>query len=104
MAKKAKQTQPDSLEGIEQALTRSEQFIEENSEVLSYIVGVIVILIVLYIGAKRFYFTPLEEEAAGQMFMAEKFFERDSFDQDLLKLLRIIKLPKRLILLNTTPE
>ena len=80
MAKKAKQTQPDSLEGIEQALTRSEQFIEENSKVLSYIVGVIVILIVLFIGTKRFYITPLQEEAAGQMFMAEKFFERDSFD------------------------
>lgn len=80
MAKKAKQTQSDSLEGIEHALTRTEQFIEDNSKVLSYIVGGIVILIVLFIGAKRFYITPLEEEASGQMFMAEKFFERDSFD------------------------
>jgi len=80
MAKKAKQIEVDSLEGIEQALTRSEQFIEDNSKVLTYIVGAIVIFIVLFIGAKRFYITPMAEEAAGQMFMAEKFFERDSFD------------------------
>ncbi|MCF8379990.1 MAG: tetratricopeptide repeat protein [Bacteroidales bacterium] len=80
MAKKAKQPQADSLEGIEQALTRTEQFIEDNSKPLTYIVGAIVILIILFIGAKRFYFTPLEQEAAGQMFMAEKFFERDSFE------------------------
>jgi len=80
MVKKAKQTQADSLEGIEQALTRTEQFIEDNSKALTYVVGVIVILIVLFIGTKRLYLTPLEEEAAGQMFMAEKFFERDSFN------------------------
>lgn len=80
MAKKAKQTQADSLEGIEQALTRSEQFIEDNSKVLSYVVGVIIIVVVLFIGTKRLYLAPLEEEAASQMFMAEKFFERDSFN------------------------
>jgi tetratricopeptide (TPR) repeat protein len=31
-------------------------------------------------GVKRFYISPLAEEAAGQMFMAERFFDRDSFD------------------------
>lgn len=80
MAKKAKQTQAESLEGIEQALTRTEQFIEDNSKGLTIVVGVIIILVVLFIGTKRLYLTPLEEEASGQMFMAEKFFERDSFN------------------------
>jgi len=80
MVKKEKQSQPDSMEGIEQALTRTEQFIEDNSKTLSYLMVAIVVVVVLYIGAQRYYIAPLQEEAAGQMFMAEKFFERDSFD------------------------
>ena len=80
MVKKENQNQPEGLEGIEQALTRTEQFIEDNSKVLSYIMAAIVVLVVAFIGANRYYIDPLQEEAAGQMFMAEKFFERDSFD------------------------
>lgn len=80
MAKKAPKNQPDSLEGIEQALTRTEQFIEDNSKLLSYIMLGIILAVVIFIGSKRYYFKPLEEEAAGQMFMAEKFFDKDSFD------------------------
>jgi len=80
MAKKAKQTQPDSFEGIESALTRTEQFIEDNSKVLSYIILGIIAAVLIFMGTKRFYLKPLQEEASGQMFMAEKFFERDSFN------------------------
>ncbi|MGC9343410.1 MAG: tetratricopeptide repeat protein [Bacteroidales bacterium] len=80
MAKKAKQTQPDSFEGIESALTRTEQFIEDNSRVLSYVILGIIAAVLIVMGTRRFYFKPLEDEAASQMFMAEKFFERDSFN------------------------
>jgi len=80
MAKKAKQTQPDSFEGIESALTRTEQFIEDNSKILSYIILGIIAVVLIFMGTRRFYIKPLEEEASSQMFMAEKFFERDSFD------------------------
>ena len=80
MAKKAKQTQPDSFEGIESALTRTEQFIEDNSKILSYIILGIIAAVLIFMGTKRFYLKPLQEEASGQMFMAEKFFERDSFN------------------------
>lgn len=79
MAKKAKQSQPDSFEGIESALTRTEQFIEDNSKVLSYVILGIIAIVLIVMGTRRFYLKPLEEEAASQMFMAEKFFERDSF-------------------------
>lgn len=79
MAKKAKQTQPDSFEGIEHALTRTERYIEDNSKIISYVILGIIALVLIVMGTKRFYLTPMEEEAAGQMFMAEKFFEKDSF-------------------------
>jgi tetratricopeptide (TPR) repeat protein len=80
MAKKAKQSQPDSFEGIESALTRTEQFIEDNSKILSYVILGIIAAVLIVMGTRRFYLQPLEDEAASQMFMAEKFFERDSFN------------------------
>ncbi len=40
MSKKKNVKQTDkNLEGIEQALTRSEQFIEDNQKVLTYVLG-----------------------------------------------------------------
>lgn len=80
MVKKPRQTQPDSFEGIEQALTRTERFIENNSKIISYVILGIVLVVIAYIGVNRFYITPLEEEATDQMYMAERFFERDSFN------------------------
>ncbi len=81
MAKKAKQaTQDKSLEGLEMALTRTEQFVEDNSKKLSYVVLGIVIIVLIFIGVKRWYIVPLEKEASQQMFMAERFFDKDSFN------------------------
>ncbi len=81
MAKNAKQTHQDkNLEGIEVALTRTEQFIEDNSKTLSFIVLGIVLAVLIFIGVKRWYITPLENEASQQMFMAERFFDKDSFN------------------------
>ena len=81
MSKKVQQNQKDTgFEGIEQVLTRSEKFIEDNQKRLTQAVFVIVILVLVIIGAKRLYFSPLSEDAARDMFMAERFFERDSFN------------------------
>jgi tetratricopeptide (TPR) repeat protein len=81
MAKKKNVKQTDkNLEGIEQALTRSEQFIEENQKILTYVIAGIVLVLLIIIGGNRFYLKPLNEEAASDMFYAERFFEIDSFD------------------------
>lgn len=81
MAKKKSTQQSDkSLEGLEQALTRSEQFIEDNQKVLTYILIGIVLVLLLVIGGNRYYLKPLNEEAAADMFYAERFFEIDSFN------------------------
>lgn len=81
MSKKKNVKQTDkNLEGIEQALTRSEQFIEENQKALTYfLLGIIVILLII-IGGNRYYLKPLNEEAAADMYYAERFFEIDSFN------------------------
>ena len=81
MSKKNSEKQTDkNLEGIEQALTRSEQFIEDNQKGLTYILGIVIVVLLVVIGGNRFYLKPLNEEAAGEMFYAERFFELDSFN------------------------
>lgn len=78
MAKK-KQHGEGGIESVETALTRSEQFIEDNQKIIVRIVTLVLALVVIYIGARRLYFQPLQEEANGQMFVAEQYFESDSF-------------------------
>ncbi|RPI45826.1 MAG: hypothetical protein EHM46_01320, partial [Bacteroidetes bacterium] len=81
MAKKKSVKQTDkNLEGIEQALTRSEQFIEDNQKILTYILAGILLVLLVIIGGNRYYLKPLNEEAASNMFYAERFFEMDSFN------------------------
>jgi len=81
MSKKKNVKQTDkSLEGIESALTRSEQFIEDNQKFLTYILGGILVLLLVIVGGNRYYLKPLNEEAAADMSYAERFFEIDSFN------------------------
>lgn len=81
MSKKKNVKQTDkNLEGIEQALTRSEQFIEDNQKVLTYILGGLIVVLLVIVGGNRYYLKPLNEEAAANMYYAERFFEIDSFN------------------------
>ena len=81
MSKKKNVKQTDkNLEGIEQALTRSEQFIEDNQKLLTYILGGLILVLLIIVGGNRYYLKPLNEEAAADMYYAERFFEIDSFN------------------------
>ena len=81
MSKKKNVKQTDkNLEGIEQVLTRSEQFIEDNQKVLTYILSGLIIVLLIVIGGNRYYLKPLNEKASADMFYAERFFEIDSFN------------------------
>jgi len=68
------------LEGIESALTRTEHYIEENRKSLSIIAGAIVVAVLLYFAFNRFYMQPKEKNAQKQMYVAEQYFEKDSFN------------------------
>ena len=80
MAKQKKPVTDDKLQGVESALSRTEQYIEDKQKPLTYITLAIVIIVVGYLGYKRFIVVPAENEAQSQMFVAEQYFERDSFD------------------------
>jgi tetratricopeptide (TPR) repeat protein len=77
---KKKTAQEDNLQELESALTRTEQFIEDNQKKITYVVGAIVVIVGIYLAFNRFYMQPKENEALTQMFMAENYFEKDSFN------------------------
>jgi len=77
---KKKSNQDDNLQELESALTKTEQFIEDNQMKITYAVGVIVVLVAVFLAFNKFYLQPKEEEALNQMFMAENYFEKDSFN------------------------
>ncbi|MFV0590226.1 MAG: tetratricopeptide repeat protein [Draconibacterium sp.] len=79
MAKK-KTEQVDNLQELESALTKTEQFIEDNQKIISYVVGGLILVVAVFLGFKKFYVQPQEKEANSQMFMAVNYFEKDSFN------------------------
>ena len=72
--------QEDNLQELESALTKTERFIEDNQNMITYIVGGIILVVILFLGFSKFYLQPKEDEALSQMFMAENYFEKDSFN------------------------
>ena len=70
----------DQFAQIEETLTRTEQFIEENQRSLMTIVGAIVAIVALFSAYQNFYIAPMEEEAQAEMYMAELYFQKDSFN------------------------
>ncbi|MGM0496480.1 MAG: tetratricopeptide repeat protein [Bacteroidota bacterium] len=80
MSKKKKESAPEQLESVESALSRTEQFIENNQKTLTSVVFAIVIIVGGYLLFQRYYMNPMENEAKGQMFRAEQYFAQDSFN------------------------
>ena len=73
----------ERLEVVEEALSKTEQFIESNQKSLIIVVSVIVLIVLGYFGLNKYYLQPREREAETQMFMAEKYFESDSLNKAL---------------------
>jgi tetratricopeptide (TPR) repeat protein len=78
MAKKNKTE--DQFAQVEQTLSKTEQYIEDNQKSLMLIVGVIIGIIILFNAYQRFYIEPLEVEAQTEVYMAELYFQKDSFN------------------------
>src|ERR1035437_3417275 len=80
MAKNTDKTE-DRIVAVEEAFSKTEQWIEKNQRIIIIVVGVIVVVVLGFFGFKRFYLAPKEKEAQAQMFMAEKYFEMDSINK-----------------------
>ncbi len=72
--------QEDNLQEFESALTKTEQFIEDNQKLLSFIVLGALIIVSSYLAFQKFIVDPKEDEAQSYMFVAEQYFQKDSFN------------------------
>ncbi len=79
MAKKQDRTEGKII-AVEEALGRTEQFIEKNQKIIIIVLATIMALVLGYFGVKQFYIKPQETKAHAEMFYAEKYFELDSLD------------------------
>ena len=79
MAKQTDKTDKQFAQ-IEETLTKTEQYIEDNQKSLTVIAGAIVAIVAIYLGFTNFYLEPLEQESHADMYMAEIYFEKDSFN------------------------
>lgn len=79
MSKKKIQETPKGFETVENALSRTEKYIEENQKSLSIIVLAIIVVVGGYLGYRKFYLEPANKEASAAMYVAQQYFEADSF-------------------------
>jgi len=79
MAKKTKDANPQTIKNVEQTLTKTEQFLEENYKPLLITLGIIVGLVGIF-WLTRIYLSKRNNEAQSQMYQAERYLEMDSLN------------------------
>jgi tetratricopeptide (TPR) repeat protein len=84
MAKTKEKEKIQKAEGrivaVESALSKGEQFIEKNKNLLFYIILGILVVVGGYFAYQRYIQVPKEREAQAAMFAAEHYFEIDSLN------------------------
>ncbi len=83
MAKKKDATE-DRIEAVESALSKSEQFIENNQKIITYVIGAVIVIVILFFGYNKYIANPKEKAANEAMFQAELYFEQDSLNLALI--------------------
>jgi tetratricopeptide (TPR) repeat protein len=83
MVKKSDKTE-ERIVAVEEAFSKTEQYIEKNQKLILIIIGSLVVIFLAYfVGFRGYYLPKKEKDAQTQMFMAEKFFEMDSLNKAL---------------------
>jgi tetratricopeptide (TPR) repeat protein len=73
------QEEKDELQQVNEALGRSEQFIEKNKKALLIALGVIILVVGGVLFFRNGYLLPREKAAQEMIFMGEQYFAIDSF-------------------------
>lgn len=76
---KVKKTE-EKIIAVEEALGKSEKFIEKNKNLLFYILLAIVVIVGGYLLYRKYVMIPREREAQSQMFVAQQYFAIDSLN------------------------
>jgi tetratricopeptide (TPR) repeat protein len=79
MAKNKKDENPQTISNVEETLSRTEHFLEENYKSLLIGLGVVVAIVgLIWLG--RLYLNNRNKEAQSQMYQAERYLEMDSLN------------------------
>jgi tetratricopeptide (TPR) repeat protein len=70
----------DGLAEVEQALTKTEQFFEKNLNYVLYAVIGIIVVVLGILGFQKYIVGAKAKEAQNQIFAAQNYFEKDSFN------------------------
>lgn len=76
---KQNQSQESTFENVEQALSRTERFVEKNQKIITTIAVVAAVVVLGYYGYQKYIYNPKVLEAQEQTFPAEQYFKVDSF-------------------------
>lgn len=82
MAKKIENAD-EKIVAVEEALSRSEMFIEKNQKIIIIALAAIVIVVLGFLGYRKFISEPREIKANNEIFSAQGYFEQDSLDKAL---------------------
>lgn len=80
LEKMAEEFKDEPIVDIGEAYSKTEHFIEENKKGISIAVGIVIAVVGLYFAYKYWYIAGQEAEAQKEMYMAEMYFQKDSFD------------------------
>lgn len=80
MAKNKSNDSNSGFEAIESSLSRTEQFIEKNQTKIIIAVVAVLAIVGLYMAYQKLYKAPLNQKASEQIYVAEQYFKKDSFD------------------------
>jgi len=79
MAKNKKDVNPQTISNVEQTLSRTEQYLEENYK--TFLIGLAVIVVLVGLGwLGKIYINKRNDEAQSQMYQAERYLEMDSLN------------------------
>jgi tetratricopeptide (TPR) repeat protein len=77
MAKNKKDENPQTISNVEETLTRTEHFLEENYKTLLIVLGAILAAVaIIWLG--KLYLGNRNKEAQSQMYQAQRYLEMDS--------------------------
>ncbi len=69
----------EGFENIEESLTKTEQFIENNQRKIIIAILTIVVVVLGYFGFQKLYKAPQEEKAQNALYQAEEYFRANSY-------------------------
>lgn len=78
MNKKNEPAAEQQMENIENALTQAESFVLKNQKILTNIVLAVLVVAIAIVAIHRWYVLPRQNEAAVQLYPAERYFAADS--------------------------